>query len=125
MLTPLEQVVVFYKDGDTEKAIQLLADLLTQNPRDENAWLWLSRCVTEPEQKKDCFDQILKINPYNQDAIEGLKLVNNIVPHNGHPKLFNGRQSIKKKWPWILGAIILAGLALSMFFRYISLLVHG
>jgi hypothetical protein len=104
MLTPLEQVVVYYKDGDTEKAIQILADLLMQNPRDENAWLWLSRCVTEPEQKRDCFEQILKLNPYDQDAIEGLKL-------------FNDRQPIKKIWPWILGVIILAGLVLSMFLR--------
>jgi len=117
MLTPLEQVVVYYKDGDTEKAIQLLADLLIHNPRDENAWLWLSRCVTEPEQKKDCFEQILKINPYDQDAIEGLKLINDMVPQKGRPKLFNDKQPIKKKWPWILGAIIMAGLALSMFLR--------
>jgi tetratricopeptide (TPR) repeat protein len=117
MLTPLEQVVECYKNGDTDKAIQLLADILTQNPRDDNAWLWLSRCVTEPEQKKDCFEQILKINPYDQDAIEGLRLLDDLLPPKGQSILVMVWQAFRKKWPWILGAIILSGLALSILFR--------
>jgi hypothetical protein len=110
MLTPLEQAVASYRDGETEKAIQLLADVLGQNPRDENAWLWMSRCVTEPEKKKDCFEQILAIDPYNEDAIEGLRLLDESILDK------SPWQSIRKKWLWIVGIIFLACLVLMPIF---------
>lgn len=75
--TLLEQAVTFIKAGDTENGKQLLVNVLRQNPKDENAWLWMSRCVTTAEQKKDCFERALKINPENQHAIEGLRRLNN------------------------------------------------
>jgi len=67
-----EQAVAYIKAGDIEKGKQLLAEVLKQNPRDENAWLWMSRCVTDAEQKRYCFDKVLKINPNNENAKRGL-----------------------------------------------------
>lgn len=72
MLTSLEQAVAYIKAGEIEKAKQLLAEVLKQNPRDENAWLWMTRCVTDTEQKRYCFDKVLKINPNNENAKRGL-----------------------------------------------------
>lgn len=76
MQTKLEHAVAFIKAGDTEKGKQLLSEVIKQNPRDENAWLWMTRCVTTTEQKKYCFDRVLQINPQNQHAIEGLRRLN-------------------------------------------------
>jgi hypothetical protein len=82
----LNQAVAYIKAGNTEKGKQILVNVLRQNPRDENAWLWMSRCVTTREQKKDCFERVLKINPQNQHAIEGLKRINNPTLSKPQPK---------------------------------------
>ncbi len=87
MATLLEQAVAYIKAGDTEKAKPLLVEVIKQNPRDENAWLWMSRCVSNVEQKKDCFERVLVINPQNLYAIEGLNRLNNSVPNNSVPKV--------------------------------------
>jgi len=73
MTTLLEQAVTYIKEGDTEKAKHFLAEHIKQNPRDENAWLWMSRCLTDVTQKKDCFQRVLQVNPNNQFAQEGLR----------------------------------------------------
>jgi len=69
----LEQAVSYIKSGDTERGKKILVNVLKQNPRDENAWLWMSKCVTSKEQKRDCFQRALQINPNNQFAQEGLR----------------------------------------------------
>jgi formylglycine-generating enzyme required for sulfatase activity len=87
MATLLEQAGAHIKAGDTEKAKHLLVEVIKQNPRDENAWLWMSRCVSNVEQKKDCFERVLVINPQNLYAIEGLNRLNNSVPNNSASKV--------------------------------------
>jgi hypothetical protein len=77
MATLLEQAVTYIKAGNTEKGKQLLAEAIMQNPRDENAWLWMSKCVSDIGQKRDCFERVLKLNPQNPQAIEGLRGLNN------------------------------------------------
>ena len=72
MTTNLEQAVVYIKAGDLEKGKKLLIQVIQQNPRDENAWLWMSRCVTSVEQKRECFQRALNINPDNPHAVKGL-----------------------------------------------------
>jgi thioredoxin-like negative regulator of GroEL len=73
MPTMLEQAVAHIRAEEIEKARPLLIEWLRQNPTDENAWLWMSRCVAEIEQKRYCFEKVLKINPQNQYAIKSLK----------------------------------------------------
>jgi ferric-dicitrate binding protein FerR (iron transport regulator) len=74
-----EQAVAHIRAGKIEKALPLLIEVLKQNPGDENAWLWMTRCVTEPEQKRYCFEKVLKINPQNQFALRGLRHLNKPV----------------------------------------------
>jgi hypothetical protein len=78
MQTLLEQAVSYIKAGNTEGGKQLLIEVLKQNPKDENAWLWMSKCVTSISQKKDCFQKVLQINPNNQYAVEGLRRLDNV-----------------------------------------------
>lgn len=79
MATSLEQAVAHIQAGELEKGKQLLAGILKRNPRDENAWLWLALSVTDTEQERYCFERVLKLNPQNQSAIEGLRRLDNPV----------------------------------------------
>jgi len=118
MPTPLEQAYAYIKAGDIEKAKRLLAQILKQNPRDENAWLWMSHCVVEIEQKRYCFERVLTINPQNQSAIEGLKRLDNPVPLNPPQKAkVIQRQPVKlvkKKGLDTKGIIAVIGLGVAL-----------
>jgi hypothetical protein len=73
MSTMLEQAISHIRAGEINKARSLLIEVLKQNPADVNAWLWMTKCVTEPEQKRYCFEKVLKIDSQNQYAIRGLR----------------------------------------------------
>jgi hypothetical protein len=73
MPTMLEQAVTHIRAGEIEKARPLLIEVLKQNPGNEIAWLWMTKCVDEPEQKRYCFEKVLKLNPQNQYALRGLR----------------------------------------------------
>lgn len=85
MRTMLEQAVAHIKAGEIEKARRLLIEVLKQNPKEENAWLWMTKCVTEPQQQRYCFEQILKIDPGNQYAIRALGHLTQPVSAPAHP----------------------------------------
>jgi micrococcal nuclease len=104
MLTPFEQAITFIKVGDIEKGKQLLIEVLKQNPKDEKAWLWMTRCLTDPEQKRYCFDRVLKINPQNQYALEGLKRLEDSVPAMLQTKAMQ-EQAVEKKQPASTGIV--------------------
>jgi len=78
----IEQGVAAVKSGDLEKAKELLKKHLENYPNDENAWLWMSRCLSEPEQKRKCYLTVLNINPENTYAKEGLQRLDNSNPAN-------------------------------------------
>ena len=96
MLMPLGQAIEYIQAGDKEKGKQLLAQILEENPGDENAWLWLALCLTDIEQERDCYERILKINPQNQLAIEGLRRLNDTVSHLTGPE---GNRPVKPGQP--------------------------
>ncbi len=96
MATLLEQAVAYIRAGDIDKGRQLLIEVLKQNPRDENAWLWMTRCVSDPEQKRYCFEKVLKINPQNQHAIAGLKRLDHPARPPTLPEAA-GKQPVEKK----------------------------
>lgn len=83
--TILEQAVTYFKAGEIDNARFLLIAVLKQNPKDEDAWLWLSRCVTETEQKRYCFEKALKINPHNQYALRSLRHLARPIPAPAPP----------------------------------------
>jgi len=69
----LQQAVAAIKSGEKEKGKQLLVEALEQDESNEVAWLWMTRCVTDRDVKRECFDRVLVINPDNKHAVEGLK----------------------------------------------------
>jgi len=106
MPTMLEQAIAQIKAGEIEKAKPLLIDWLKQKPNDENAWLWMTKCVTDTQQQRYCFEKVLKINPQNQYAIRALRHLTIPVSPPTQPKVSQSQpmQPIPKRG---LGDVIL------------------
>jgi twitching motility two-component system response regulator PilG len=59
--------------GDKPSAQRFLQAAVEQEPRHEMAWLWLSTVVADPREAVHALEQVLKVNPKNDRAVEGLK----------------------------------------------------
>ncbi len=68
MTTAFERAVIALKSGDKTTAKQILASILQENPRDENAWLCTSIVVESSIQQHYCLEKVLEINPNNKTA---------------------------------------------------------
>ena len=122
MPTPLEQAVALIRAGSIAEARTILIEVLKQNPGNDYAWLCMTLCVTEVEQKRYCFQKVLKINPQNQHAIAGLARLNNPVVSPAQPQVI--QQPIGKeilRFSILALAIVLTGIALVIIFVYVFL----
>ncbi len=72
MSEKLQQAITAIKAGDKATAQRLLAEIIKAEPDNENAWLWMSSTLEHDENKKQCLQQVLKINPNHQLAQQGL-----------------------------------------------------
>ena len=122
MPTPLEQAVALIRAGNIAEARTILIEVLKQNPRNDYAWLCMTLCVTEVEQKRYCFQKVLKINPQNQHAIAGLARLNNPVISPAQPQVIQqpSRKEILR-FSILALAIVLTGIALVIIFVYVFL----
>jgi len=64
----LKEAISLYKAGNKKSASEILKNLVIQNPKDEAAWLWLSACLENTDQKVFCPKKGLEINPDNRNA---------------------------------------------------------
>lgn len=60
------------KQGDNNKALAFLKQVLNANPNDVDAWLVLAAVVDDPQRKRQCLNRVLKLDPVNQVAREEL-----------------------------------------------------
>jgi len=74
-MTQLEQAIAAIKRGDKGTAKRLLAWVLHNEPRNEEAWLWLSYAVDDTKQKRDCLERVLNLNPHNKQAQKVLEFL--------------------------------------------------
>ncbi|PDW03144.1 hypothetical protein [Candidatus Viridilinea mediisalina] len=63
------------RGGQRRVAVGLLTRSLRLNPDSEQAWLWLSGVLDEPGQQAFCLEAVLKLNPENQHALRGLRML--------------------------------------------------
>ena len=80
----LELGVAAIKAGDLEKGKSILTEYLATN-HDEVGWLWMSKCVSDKEEKRKCFQNALKINPENPYAQEGIRRLDASTPATSLP----------------------------------------
>jgi tetratricopeptide (TPR) repeat protein len=71
----LQQGIVAARAGKREEARALLMQLVEGDERNEQAWLWLAGVVDAPEDIRTCLQNVLDLNPANQQAQQGLAWV--------------------------------------------------
>ncbi len=59
--------------GNLQQARLIFEAILQENPRSEEAWLGLADVLTDIEDKRICYENVLKINNQNRLAREGLR----------------------------------------------------
>src|SRR4051812_37278506 len=72
----LEQAISAILTGRRDEARVLLAQVVEADDRNEQAWLWLSGVVEEPEEVRTCLENVLHLNPDNVKAQQGLAWLN-------------------------------------------------
>lgn len=71
----IRNAIQSYRAGDKATARQLLEQATELDQMSEKAWMWLSAVVDSEEDRRICLENVLFINPDNQDAQKGLQLL--------------------------------------------------
>jgi len=72
------------REGRRAEAQDLLQQVLQDDPRSEQGWLWMSAVVETDAERRICLERVLTINPHNQTARAGLdKLDTSPDPEDG------------------------------------------
>jgi len=61
------------EQGNPQQARLIFEAILQENKRNEDAWLGLADVLTDNEDKRVCYENVLKINKNNRLAREGLR----------------------------------------------------
>lgn len=61
------------EQGAVQQARLMYETILQENPRSEEAWLGLAEVLTDKEDKRVCYKNVLKINKKNREAKEGIR----------------------------------------------------
>src|SRR5687768_15131969 len=68
----LDQGISAALTGRRDEARALLAQVVEADDRNEQAWLWLSGLVEDPEDIRTCLENVLHLNPDNVKAQHGM-----------------------------------------------------
>jgi hypothetical protein len=71
----IRQAIRAAKAGQKDEARQLLLRVTEIDETNEKAWIWLSGVVETDEDRMTCLENVLIINPGNQDAQRGLRML--------------------------------------------------
>ncbi len=67
-----EQVEKAMAVGDRRQAIRILGQVIVGQPDNLDAWLMLAEAVEGPERKRECYQRVLRLDPSNFSAQDGL-----------------------------------------------------
>ena len=81
----LKKAIALIRAGKLEPARHILTAVLQQEPDHEQAWLWISKCFSEPERKRYCFQRVLKTNPQNPIALKALQTLDEATKPKPQP----------------------------------------
>jgi hypothetical protein len=74
----LELAVQALKAGDRQRAQGLISQHLLADPKDGQAWLLLSECLSDVEKKRYCLERALALQPENDQALQALEKLNKV-----------------------------------------------
>lgn len=69
-MSDLNRAIDLIKRGQKDAARHLLISLLKENRHNEQGWLYLAACATSKSEFTHSIQETLKLNPYNQQALE-------------------------------------------------------
>ncbi len=69
----LRQGKAAVRANDYPTARRLLSQVVQRDPRNEQAWLWLSGTLEDSERMRYCLQRVLQLNPHNQAAAAALE----------------------------------------------------
>lgn len=72
----VQQAIAAYKGGQKDHSRSLLLQAIEIDERHEHAWLWLSAVVDDLDEQQICLENVLALNPANEQARKGLEIVN-------------------------------------------------
>lgn len=84
MRDELVQAIAAIQDGQVERALGLLAHVIKDEPKNDEAWLWLAAISPTETERRECLEFVLQINPDNQEARRGL-LKSRVMVREGSP----------------------------------------
>ncbi|NTU78804.1 MAG: hypothetical protein HGA45_05280 [Chloroflexales bacterium] len=61
--------------GDKARAVELLLRVVEANEEIEEAWLWLSGAVDDPDDQRTALQNVLALNPQNPYALYGIEVL--------------------------------------------------
>lgn len=62
--------------GENIEAVGLLREILLADSQSADAWYWLSRCVENPNQRNECLQRALRIDPQHALAAREMAEIN-------------------------------------------------
>jgi len=68
----VESAIEAANQGDKDKAMDFIKQVIAGNPNDADAWLVLAAIVDEPERKRQCLKRVIALDPVNQLARDEL-----------------------------------------------------
>jgi len=74
------------RSGDVGTARDLLSRVVNDDPNNETAWLWLASVVESDEELRICLENVLTLNPDNENARARLALLDQTAPAVPAPK---------------------------------------
>jgi hypothetical protein len=72
----VEDGIRAYRAGEKERARELLQQATDIDSENEKGWMWLSAVVESDEERRICLENVLYINPNNENATRGLSKLN-------------------------------------------------
>ena len=81
MSSLLYEAIQLAQAGQREKAHQILQEIVRQDPDNESAWYWLASVTDSRSEYQRALNEVLRINPNNQQAREELsRLQQQVMP---------------------------------------------
>jgi len=75
-----------YRAGNREESRTLLLKAVELDEHNEQAWMWLSAVVETVEDQQTCLENVLTINPNNEKAKQGLRILSQKASSNSAVK---------------------------------------
>ena len=117
-MSELHQAIKAIKTGDKAAGKRLLRQFIETDPNDEIAWMWLAVAVEDSQQKVQCLQRVLEINPDNSKAQLGLSQlqlnkpveapqIEDMIPGISSPQteLVDREKNTRKKSGYVLSII--------------------